>query len=343
MVTQKDIANNLGVSRETVKYALSGHKGVAEKTRERVLQEAQRLGYNRDANQGARQLVARRHGRRALTGVLAVLLPENQAQQYRAPFFEVLMQGLEAQARERGLDLCYIVLGQRERLPRLLVNGSVDGVILLAAQSPFLETIEASDIPVVSLTHAGDQGTCVVADGRQGMYLATRHLLQLGHRKIGYLSHTLTFFNSTARHEGWRAAMVEAGCYRADLEQCTLTEMRQGPEAAARLLARVPGCSALVCYNDLVAQDVVMDLALKGVRVPQDLSITGFDDTAHLESFVPALTSVAYDLGGMARRAVALLAAMANGQDAPVPSCQLFPVQVVPRASTAPPSYHPEF
>lgn len=336
-VTQKDVAQRAGISRSMVAMSLGGHPKISDGTRRRVLEAARELGYDPDVNQGARALIARRHGKKLLTGVLAVVLPENQVALLRSAYFGSIIEGLEAEATARGLELCYMALKNRDRLPKLLINGNVDAVVALNSDGPYKEKLKEHGVPIVDLTGGGIDDHRIAPDGFRGAYLATQHLLALGHTSIGLISHHPIFPASIERQRGWEEAMRARGLHSPALDCSQLYEMRKGPEVLESLLRRVPECTAVVCYNDLIAMDVIGFLQLQGMRVPEDFSVVGFDDTAVLEQFEPELTSVAYDRLAMARRAVAWAAEMASGDFEGRGGENQFPVELKIRHSTGAP------
>lgn len=342
MITQKDIAHNLGVSRETVKFALNGNGGVAAATRERVLREAERMGYSRTSNTAARTLAAQRNGSRAVTGTIAVVSAAafDSAPLRNVPFFAPLFAGIEAEARIRDLDICLLPL-REERLPRLISERGVDGAICLG-EAAIIPRINEFEVPIVGLDVYSDCAPHIVPADRKGMKLATRHLIELGHRRIAFIGHGLHFPSAVERFEGYRAAMNEAGLGLDEkLIETTLmhSEAEHGGAAAERVLSRTrqrtgkPTFTAIVCYHDLFAMGAVRALQAAGLRVPDDVAVVGFDDVSTHYSFAPAITSVSFDRHAMGRRAVQVIGALLEGETIETQH-EVFPVELVVRDST---------
>lgn len=348
-VTQKEIAANLGVSRELVKFALSGTGRVSAEARQRIIAEAARLGYTAQHNRAARSLIARRYGRRVRTDIIAVLMPEaffGGIALPRVPFFAPFIEGIEQAAGEQGLDifLCSSRLGA---LPRLLEAGEVDGVISVADSTARLRTM---NLPVVNFGRPGDGWAVGIhPDNYRGGQLATQHLIDLGHREIACLGFApgeapdRLYQPAHDRNEGYRDALANARIHftgKLFLDDIVSPDVDSGVAAMGRLLARDADFTGVVCFNDLIAMGAIQALRAAGRRVPQDVSVIGFDDVSLQYPLRPLLTSIAFDRFAMGRRAVDLIcearAALEEGQTL-TNHDESFAVQLVQRASTGVP------
>ncbi len=342
-VTQKQIAEQVGVTQQLVALALRDSPRVAEQTRQRIQQAALEMGYHAHANPHARRLAAVRHGKRAATGLLALVFePLHERTATADPYFMPLIDGVEVEAMQRGLDLL-LVPARPTGLPWLIREGWVDGVILLGSHQP--NSVEEISCPLVALganLTVQEQAASLLPDDAGGMAAVARHLLQLGHRRIAYLG-PRHWPSGRERFEGMRQCLEEAGCFGAALIERSLSEpsVEAGMMGARRLIERVGdgAFTALMCHNDLIAMGAIPILQGAGLSVPADVSVTGFDDVSLQHDFLPALTSVQYDRLGMGRRAVQFIAeaVLAETESLPfTPGHEVFPVQLIARDSTAP-------
>jgi DNA-binding LacI/PurR family transcriptional regulator len=334
-VTQKQIAERIGVSPGLVAFALNGNGRVGDKTRRRILKVARELGYYEHSNRAARALGARRHGRRLKQGALAVTfsaLDESAGTDYVGiPFFLPLLAGVEREASARGVDV--IVCSIHAAPPRAVAERRVDGIIGLRPGG-WVQS-DSIGLPTISMMREGGSGSIDI-DDRSGIRQAVRHLVELGHRTIAYLGFMPDGSGNRTRLEGYYEGLCECGLPVVDdLIEATLLNFPDAANGIDRLLERRPDFTALVCYNDTMAMDAVHRLMQWGRRVPDDVSVTGFDDVSLQHHFVPALTSVSYDRAGMGARAVQLLYDIidaAPGQ--PAATRTTFPAELVARDST---------
>jgi LacI family transcriptional regulator len=333
MVTQDKIAKRLGMSRISVARALNGYGKVSAENRRRIEEVARELGYDTHTNRAAREMAARRYGRKLKTDVVAVFLPPRADTPLRAEtFFSPLLDGIEMRAEELGLDV-FIHSQRTGKQPRLVQNGGVDGVICLAsAPDDLLKQFKALHLPVVTLSVLQKGAYGIAPNDHEGTRLATQHLIDSRHRSIAYLGHQPNFSASVGRIEGFKSALESNGLpVDEQLVEATLWSPRNGAEGVARLLARDTQFTALVCHNDLIAMGAIRELEQRGLRVPQDVSVAGFDDISTQQHFVPALTSVAFDREAMGRRAVEVLRAADASKKA---RHEVVPVELVVRDST---------
>lgn len=335
-VTQRQIAEEVGVTQQLVALALQNSPRVAAETRRRIWDTAQRLGYDRHANRHARALAAERHGRKLASDILAVVLEPIQSMPAASdPYFRSFLDGIESEAGQRNLDVLIVPM-RPVGLPWLIAQGWVDGVITLGAHRTPPE-LEKAAFPVVALGAAGKPG--LVPDDFDGAYQTTRHLLELGHRRIAY-ARPRDWASAAAREDGWRRALEAAGvAFDAALLDCQAADvhLEAGGAAWTRLRARTD-FTALVCHNDPMAMGAVQAAQAAGVAVPRALSVAGFDDVSLAYHFQPAITSVRFDAAAMGRRAVALICEMNRDEHKTgAAKSQTFPVTLAQHASTAPP------
>lgn len=335
--TQKSIAEELGISRQLVGFALNNHPGVSVETREKVLQTAQRMGYDAFANREARALIAKRYGRRAKTGILATLLPPSEQVPLREiPSYARVLDAIEKEAERRGLDvlLCRYRNGQ---MPRMIQNLYVDGVACVSTADQTMKAIEALDLPVINLGRVTHGSCWICPDDAAGIELATEHVIQRGHRRIAYLGHSPSDEHGKVRFNAFKKAMKKANVgVDENILEATVTSqtLASGLAGMERLLARTaplnqkPPFSALVCYNDLMGAGAIKAMQARGIEIPRDVSVIGFGDNAGQFDLKPGLTTVTYSREEMGARAIARLC-----EDEIPTGGERMPVQLLERES----------
>jgi DNA-binding LacI/PurR family transcriptional regulator len=323
-----DVARQAGVSVMTVSRVLNGFTGVAEETRRRVEAAVTALGYH--ANTAARVLAG---GRSRTLGVLAV-----ETEQFGPSH---LLFGIEAAAREAGHLLSFVTLSRSggdmaATLERLRAS-HVQGVVVVAPVRRVVEAVTRLnvDIPLVVVGGPPALGApTVTIDQFEGARIATRHLLDLGHRTVHHVAGPQSWIDATARMRGWSDALRAHAAPRAGSLAGDWSAAR-GYAAGGRLAAD-RSVTAIFAANDQTALGVIRGLHDAGRRVPEDVSVVGFDDTPESGYFLPPLTTVRQDFGEVGRRSVQLLLSLTDGT--PMDRHVVVPAELVVRASTAPPS-----
>jgi LacI family transcriptional regulator len=353
-VTQKQIAQLLDLSQPQVAQALNGQPGVSATTRQRVLETAESLGYTLKSNNTARQMAALRHGKRIRTGTVAVLMGDffEGLPLPQLPFFREILQGLHREIELYDGHLATYYIARSGRLPGAILSGGVDGIICLYSATTEWELDKVQvDVPVVRLGGATPKWNLRPND-YQGMYDVTRHLLDLGHRRIAFLGdlqRKFAIFSHDERLRGFQDALQDSGVEIDDDLLFNLDDpsSHDGFIAIQEALRRGLEFSALVCLNDLSALGAISAAQQYGLRVPLDLSVTGFDGlqsepssaVSLLASPSPAieLTSVFFDRDLMGRKAVRMI------YDAPLQETpdsatnrEILPVQLLIKRTTAP-------
>ena len=280
----------------------------------RVQQAAEKQGYfpNRAA-------AALRTGRSHCVGIL---LPD-----ITNPVFPPILRGIEDGLREGGLfslvaNAAGSVQATHDLMNRMLAQG-VDGVILATAsrKDSLLPLLRKASVPVVLVNRVDDLGSCpsVVSDDQSGMAQLMAHLTELGHIHIAYLAGPKHLSTGERRLQAFCKAADAAGLDNRWVEACNAYSIEAGHMACNRLLTRLgstkssPGLTALVACNDLVALGAIDALRESGLRVPQDVSVTGHNDMPLMDRIEPALTTIRIQHHEMGRSAAQLLLqAMAN-------------------------------
>ena len=345
--TQKEIARRVGLSTQSVARALHGHPSMAPETRRKVLETAQALGYNEHSNKGARALAARRLGRRVKYNVIAIVV-SSDPQLHSVPYYSELLLGIETATAERGVDLFFFRHG-RSPLPRLVTDTEVDGIVCVVSDDDLFGQLRSLDIPSVLLAAPTSRIPSLVPDDYRGTCLATQHLIDLGHRRIAYVGMEPLSTTGIDRFAGYLDTLEKNGiALDHGLIDVSLTLVNQdlGALAIEQILDDDPSFrkdgrasfTGVVCSHDLHGLGIAERLQERGFSVPRDFSVVGFDDTAHLYSFRPALTSIAFDRVAMGRRAVEILDSQSeDGASIANASREVFPVELKVHESTAPP------
>ena len=323
------MAELAGVSHQTVSRVVNCHPNVSKGTREKVEAAIAQLGYRR--NSAARSLVTRRS---QTIGVLA-----SELSQY-GPANTLL--GVERAARDAGYFVRVAALREVNRdailaAVRHFLDQSVDGIVVIV---PHLETLAALaalpiPVPVVAVGPNGnDTVGGVKVDQRRGAELAVRHLIGQGHVRIGHVAGPQDWIDAVARADGWRGALDAAGL-DADL-------MIEGDWSAGsgyeigRKVAASRRATALFVGNDQMALGVLRALNEAGIKVPEDVSVVGFDDQPEAGYFSPPLTVVRQDFEELGRRCMDLMLRALDGAEGP--QTLVVEPELVLRSSTAPPA-----
>lgn len=325
--TIRDVASELGMSVATVSRALSKPDMLRPETRERVLSVVARLGYR--PNLLARSL------RRGQTHAIVLVVPK------LSPFFLEIFAGAEEAAQVAGLT---VLLGNNDGKPEReeayfdqVVSGRADGIILTTGVVPasyadggrplpplvtVLERLRGHDAPVVRIDH------------RAASAEATRHLIELGHRRIAHIQGGPWAVSSGHRLSGYRDALQSAGIpYSAELVVGGDFSMQSGVNAMERLLALENPPTAVFAGNDEMAFGAVRTARAHGLTVPENLSVVGFDDQATAAFYNPPLTTICTPCREIGRCAMQGLVEQLAGRD--VAREIVLPTRLVVRDSTA--------
>ena len=326
----RDVAQLAGVSHQTVSRVINDHPSIRDSTRQRVLDAMEQLQYR--PNRAARALVTAR------SRTLGVLSTTTAA--LYGPVSSI--NAVQGAAREAGYYLAVAQLpelsdaGIAAALDHLLAQ-AVEGIIVIAPQDLVLEHIADARLAIPYVTLQG--GSEYVAreltvDQEAGARAATAHLIGLGHRRIVHLTGPLAWFEAQARVAGFTRELEAAG-----LPALALLEGDWSAESgyrAARSFVHDRTITAVFASNDQMALGVYHAAREAGRRIPEDLSVVGFDDIPEAAHFWPPLTTVLQDFTELGRRSVERLVAEIEGGEEPRPA-SLLPELIV-RASTAPPA-----
>ena len=321
--TIDDVAERAGVSSAAVSFAMNGRSGVGEATRARILEAAEELGWRPSAP--ARALGSGR------AGAIGLLLARQVEMLEVDPFFLRFLAGVERALATTDHALLLRVLDDHgpvdpEAYARLAAQGRVDGFLLsdVELEDPRFEVLAGAGLPVV--VAGRPPGPCpfpaLETRHAEGLAAATAHLVERGHERIGFLGGLARYEFEQARLGAWRGELERAG-------------QHPGPVCFGDPAAAVaPGVTALVCTSDVLAAGALAEARARGLSVPGDLALAGFDDSSLAALSSPPLTSVRIDYAQFGEAAATALLAAIAGQ-APPEFAPAAPRLVV-RASSAP-------
>jgi DNA-binding LacI/PurR family transcriptional regulator len=331
--TLEQVAALAGVSRATVSRVVNGSPKVSPVVRARVERAVAKLGYV--PNRAARSLVTRR------ADSVALVASEPHARFFSEPFFAGMVRGVSAALAETGVQLLLLIaqgLPDRQRLQRYVVGGHVDGVLLasLHGDDPLPGALERAGVPAVLVGRPAGPvpASYVDADNRGGAGKAVEHLVRRGRRRIATITGPLDMGVGLDRLEGYRDGLTAAGLAADEdlVEPGDFTE-EGGAAAMARLLARPgPPVDAVFAASDLMAAGALRALRAAGRRVPEDVAVVGFEDSAVARYAQPPLTTVRQPIEEMGRQATRMLLAKIAGETGGMHL--ILDVDLVERAST---------
>jgi len=341
--TITDVAKAAGVSRATASRVLSGSEyPVSEELRVRILQAAEELDYRPNAL--ARGL------RKEARSVIGVIVPSMSN-----PFYSELVEGIKDIAYEEQFTVLLAPTDGRvqreEQLLNILIEQRVRGIAVALAfgAAKFARAIKDSGVHVVAFDEQGEgvPGDCVAVDYREGARAAAEYLIALGHRRIGLVTAPLTRTNRRQILEGYREAHAEAGLAvdealiaEADSEYQYgrhLYELDAGGQLTERLLGSGDPPTAIMANNDLMAMGVLQKLYEKNIRVPEEMSVVGFDDIAITRLTSPPLTTVRVPKYEMGRWVAEMLLRRFKAEESLAPVQMKVTPELIVRATTAPP------
>ncbi|MEU1751445.1 LacI family DNA-binding transcriptional regulator [Micromonospora matsumotoense] len=327
-----DIAQQAEVSEATVSRVLNDRPGVAPETRQAVLTALDVLGYERPARL-----------RKRSAGLVGLVVPELEN-----PIFPAFAQVIESTLAQSGFTpvLCTQTPGgvTEDEYVEMLLDRQVSGIVFVsglhadtAANHDRYRALIARPLPVVMINGyaPGIAAPFVSCDDREATELAVAHLVALGHRQIGLITGPDRFVPVQRRVAGFRAAMTRLGSTGSELDalaELSLFGVEGGEAAAGRLIER--GVTGIVCGSDLMALGAVRAGRQRGLSVPGELSVVGYDDSPLMAFTDPPLTTMRQPVAAMAVAAVRALVDEINGHAAPH-SEYLFRPELVVRGSTA--------
>ncbi|MFJ9031729.1 LacI family DNA-binding transcriptional regulator [Streptomyces sp. NPDC102274] len=337
--TLEAVAALAGVSRATASRVVNGGAGVRQPLVEKVQRAVEELGYV--PNHAARTLVTRR------TGAVAVIIAEPEIRIFSDPFFSQQIRGISKELTAHDYQLVLLLLegpGDYDRIARYLAGGHVDGALAfsLHTDDPIPDITRRAGMPTV---YGGRPGWTTVpdhravpyvdADNRGGAREAVRYLWDLGRRRIAHIAGPRDQTSATDRLDGYRDVLL--GENPALIAEGAFTE-ESGALAMTELLERCPDLDAVFAANDLMASGALRVLKERGIAVPDEVALVGFDDMDSVAAVTdPPLTTVQQDIEGqgrlMARLLLRGLDREREGEGERAPASVITPTTLVRRAS----------
>jgi LacI family transcriptional regulator len=331
-VTIKDVAKEAGVSYSTVSRVVNNKSYVNQDTRERVLQAMLRLGYQ--VNLHARSLAG---GQSNVIGLLVVDLTT----QYMGEIISGIDDVLAANQYELMLYTTHRRKAKESAYVHMMARGLADGLLISLPREPeaYLKSLRQKGFPYVIIDHRSEEPSdCFVsADNYQGGYDATKHLIELGHRRIGIVTGWMDMVSAQDRLAGHQAALADAGIpfaqellFEGDFSQ------PGGFNGGTHLLALAERPTAVFASNDISAMGVIEAARAQGLQVPRDISVVGFDDIPTAALLSPKLTTMRQPLQEMGRSATQMLLDLLKNPENR-PESIISPTELIVRETTAPP------
>ena len=329
-VTIADVAEATQVSKMTVSRVINGQPGVSEKTRQRILEAVEQLGYVHGANSRTRSNGVR---------LIGLLIPD-----ITTIYMGEILRGVSGAAERLDYGLMLYTQGSTRHTQRtsyylsLLNNSIVDGVLMVVPLDfeVIVNDLKEHDIRYVIIDHHNgtDKEPSVTATNSKGVRDAMRHLLALGHQRIGFITGRMDIACSHDRLQGYRDGLVEVGLpFDADLVREGDFTQPTGFQQAQALLQLQEPPTAIIASNDVMAFGVMDATKAAGLSIGHDLSIIGFDDILMASQTYPPLTTVHQPMAEMGETALELLTTLIEGRSALTMRREL-PTELVIREST---------
>lgn len=333
MASIHDVAKEAGVSVATVSKVLNDYPDVSDKTRKKVNMVIEQLHYH--PNVVARGLVKRRSW---TVGVLLTVPFTN-------PFVAELLEGIKTALENSGYDL--VRLSTRFDDPNYSFikhcrSRNVEGVVVFGVErdNPSIEELLNSDIPTmfVDTDIIGKRAGYITTDNQNAIQMSVKHLYELGHHKIAYISGTLGPSIANTRLEGYKEGLKNCNLpyVTSYLEVCDYS-FDEGAAAMRRLLQLEEPPTGVVCTSDLAAFGAIYEIERHGLRVPEDVSVVGFDNTYHAQVFKPNLTTINQNIYSIGIKSIECLIGLIENPDFSPPVITE-PSELIVRQTTASPS-----
>ena len=302
--TLEEVARLAGVGRGTASRVVNGSEHVSPHTRDAVERAVRELGYV--PNQAARALKTRR------TDTVALVIAEDEERVFAEPFFAGLVRGISRSVDETSRRLVLSMVPDESHLARLgqfLTPQHVDGVMVVSMHDA-LSLPESPDLPIVHVGRPRDPRACFVdVDNVGGARQAVDHIASRGRRRIATITGPQDLASGRDRLAGYREALEAAGLpFDDELVESGDFSDASGVSGAAALLERRPDVDAIFAANDVMALGALRELGRRGVRVPEDVAIVGFDGSPAAAASTPVLTTVHQPLAELGATAVDVLA-----------------------------------
>ena len=302
MVSMKEIAKKCNVSVASVSKALNGYSDISEETRKLILRTASEMGYL--PNSSARTLKTKRSYN------IGVMFVDEAASGLTHDYFNHVLESFKRTAEEKGYDITFTsgkISGQKLSYYEHCRYRGVDGVVIACVDfyADEVQELIRSEIPVVTIDHVFDGNIAVVSNNTQGMEDLVTYIYKKGHRKIAYVGTLLATESITDRYFGYQKALLELGLEQKKEWVLDDRHIETGKIDTVNMLQLPKDMpTAFVCNCDLTASLLIKKLRENGYRVPEDISVVGFDNYLYPGLSDIRITTYEVDMGEMARRAL---------------------------------------
>lgn len=329
MVTIYDVAKKTGFSSTTVSKALNNYSDVSEKTKQEILRAAAEMGYLPNTN--AQSLSTKK------SHMIGVVFAEENGVGMKHPFFNAVIESFRKHAEREGYDLIFASRNLRNRdvsyLEHFMYRG-VDGVIVFCsrADDSQIQDLINSKLPIVVIDMMEAPCSTVYSDNVEGGKLAVQHLHSLGHERIAHIAGSFINAVGEARAKGYQKGMQEIGLSIRDgyLVDGGFFSIEEGKLAMNKLLDLEVQPTAVFTAGDHMAIGAIEAIKERGLRVPEDISIIGFDDIDMVQYITPKLTTIRQDTDLMGNQAAQILIEQITHKKKVI-SSNVIPVELVSR------------
>lgn len=326
--TLMDVAKKAGVSHQTVSRVVNGNKNVSEQTRKKISKFLEEMGYVR--NQAARSLATGKNSKIGILGMETTLYGPT-----------IIFQNIQEAARKAGYGLVLEFTKDINDTSvsdgiRHLVKDGVDGIVVITPQTNGSTNLQQLKLKIPIVVHEGnrtDYISIVTSSQFEGGSLATKHLINLGHKNIGHLGGPLTFYEATERHRGWEAALSRSGLPAAQYLMGDWSA-QSGYELTFKLLKN-SNITAIFVANDAMALGALKAISELGLEVPYNLSLVGYDNTPETPYLIPGLTTVDPRFDLLASKSIGQLIKFLNSKSPKSTTTRIVPELIIRGSSAA--------
>jgi DNA-binding LacI/PurR family transcriptional regulator len=331
MITIYDLAKKTGFSSTTVSKALNNYSDVSQKTKKAILQAAAEMGYLPNAH--AQSLSTKK------SWTIGVMFSEANEVGMKHPFFNAIIESFRKHVEKEGYDLILASRNLRNRdisyLEHFLYRG-VDGIVVICSdpKDPQVQEMINSNIPIVVIDMSHNNCSVVLSDNLSGADQAIQYLCSLGHEKIAHIAGDSTIHAGKVRIEGYKMAMEKQGLPMPEeyLVNGGLFSLEEGRKAMEKLMDLNEPPTAVFIAGDHMAIGAMEAAKSRGIRIPEDISIIGYDDIEMASYVTPKLTTVRQNTDVLGVRAAQLLIKQMV-QDKKIVTEEVIPVQLIERDS----------
>ncbi len=331
MITIYDLAKKTGFSSTTVSKALNNYPDVSQKTKKAILQTAAEMGYLPNAH--AQSLSTKK------SWTIGVMFSEANEVGMKHPFFNAIIESFRKHVEKEGYDLILASRNLRNRdtsyLEHFLYRG-VDGIVVICSDpnDPQVQEMIKSNLPIVVIDMSNQNCSVVLSDNLSGVEQAITYLHSLGHSKIAHIAGDSSIHAGKVRIEGFQKAMNKLGLtiHEKYLVNGGLFSIQEGAKAMEKLLDLKEPPTAVFIAGDHMAIGAMEVAKSRGIRIPDDISIVGYDDIEMASYVTPKLTTVRQDTDVLGVRAAQLLIKQMV-QDKKIITEEVIPVKLIERES----------